>query len=157
MKITAAITGINGYVPDYILTNKELEKIVDTNDEWITTRTGIKERRILKGEGKGTSVLGIEAVNGLLKKTKIDAKEVDLIICATATPDMIFPSTACIIADKIGASNAFAYDLMAACSGFLYALSTASKFIETGTYKKVIVVGLIKCHLLLIMKTVQHV
>ena len=93
MKITAAITGINGYVPDYILTNKELEKIVDTNDEWITTRTGIKERRILKGEGKGTSVLGIEAVNGLLKKTKIDAKEVDLIICATATPDMIFPST----------------------------------------------------------------
>ncbi len=141
MKITAAITGINGYVPDYILTNKELEKIVDTNDEWITTRTGNKERRILKGEGKGTSVLGIEAVNGLLKKTKIDAKEVDLIICATATPDMIFPSTACIIADKIGAANAFAYDLMAACSGFLYALSTASKFIETGTYKKVIVVG----------------
>ncbi len=141
MKITAAMTGINGYVPDYILTNKELEKIVDTNDEWITTRTGIKERRILKGEGKGTSVLGIEAVNGLLKKTKIDAKEVDLIICATATPDMIFPSTACIIADKIGAANAFAYDLMAACSGFLYALSTASKFIETGTYKKVIVVG----------------
>ena len=141
MKVTAAITGINGYVPDYILTNKELEKIVDTNDEWITTRTGIKERRILKGEGKGTSVLGIEAVNGLLKKTKIDAKEVDLIICATATPDMIFPSTACIIADKIGAANAFAYDLMAACSGFLYALSTASKFIETGTYKKVIVVG----------------
>ena len=141
MKITAAITGINGYVPDYILTNKELEKIVDTNDEWITTRTGIKERRILKGEGKGTSVLGVEAVNGLLKKTKIDAKEVDLIICATATPDMIFPSTACIIADKTGASNAFAYDLMAACSGFLYALSTASKFIETGTYKKVIVVG----------------
>ena len=141
MKITAAITGINGYVPDYILTNKELEKIVDTNDEWITTRTGIKERRILKGKGKGTSVLGVEAVNGLLKKTKIDAKEVDLIICATATPDMIFPSTACIIADKIGASNAFAYDLMAACSGFLYALSTASKFIETGTYKKVIVVG----------------
>jgi 3-oxoacyl-[acyl-carrier-protein] synthase-3 len=141
MKITAAITGINGYVPDYILTNKELEKIVDTNDEWITTRTGIKERRILKGEGKGTSVLGVNAVSGLLKKTEIDAKEVDLIICATATPDMIFPSTACIIADKVGASNAFAYDLMAACSGFLYALSTASKFIETGTYKKVIVVG----------------
>ena len=141
MKITAAITGINGYVPDYVLTNKELEKIVDTNDEWITTRTGIKERRILKGQGKGTSVLGVNAVNGLLKKTEIDAKEVDLIICATATPDMIFPSTACIIADKIGASNAFAYDLMAACSGFLFALSTASKFIETGTYKKVIVVG----------------
>jgi len=140
-KINAAITGIQGYVPDYILTNKELETMVDTNDEWISSRTGIKERRILKGEGKGTSVLGIKAVKSLLKKTKIDAKEVDLIICATATPDMIFPSTACIIADKIGASNAFAYDLMAACSGFLYALSTASKFIETGTYKKVIVVG----------------
>jgi 3-oxoacyl-[acyl-carrier-protein] synthase-3 len=140
-KNTAEITGIQAYVPDYILTNKELEKIVDTNDEWIISRTGIKERRILKGEGQGTSVLGIEAVNGLLKKTNINAKEVDLIICATATPDMIFPSTACIIADKVGATNAFAYDLMAACSGFLYALSTASKFIETGTYKKVIVVG----------------
>jgi 3-oxoacyl-[acyl-carrier-protein] synthase-3 len=140
-KIIAAITGVQGYVPDYILTNKELEKIVDTNDEWIISRTGIKERRILKGEGKGTSILGIKAVKGLLKKTNINAEEVDLIICATATPDMIFPSTACIIADKVGASNAFAYDLMAACSGFLYALSTASKFIETGTYKKVIVVG----------------
>ena len=140
-KNIAAITGVQGYVPDYILTNKELEKIVDTNDEWIISRTGIKERRILKGEGKGTSILGIEAVKGLLKKTNINAEEVDLIICATATPDMIFPSTACIIADKVGASNAFAYDLMAACSGFLYALSTASKFIETGTYKKVIVVG----------------
>ena len=140
-KITAAITGIEGYVPDYILTNKELEKIVDTNDEWIKSRTGIKERRILKGEGKGTSVLGVKAVEGLLKKTNINADEIDLIICATATPDMIFPSTACIIADKVGAINAFAYDLMAACSGFLYAIATASKFIETGTYKKVIVVG----------------
>ena len=140
-KITAAITGVQGYVPDYILTNKELETIVDTNDDWIVSRTGIKERRILKGEGRGTSTLGIEAVKGLLKKTKIDAKDVDLIICATATPDMIFPSTACIISDKVGATNAFAYDLMAACSGFLYALSTASKFIETGTYKKIIVVG----------------
>ena len=140
-KITASITGIHGYVPDYILTNKELETMVDTNDAWITSRTGIKERRILKGEGKGTSILGANAVKGLLKKTNIDAKEVDLIICATATPDMVFPSTACIIADKVGAKNAFAYDLMAACSGFLYALSTASKFIETGTYKKVIVVG----------------
>ena len=140
-KLTAAITGIHGYVPDYILTNKELEKMVDTNNDWIISRTGIKERRILKGEGKGTSVLGIEAVKGLLKKTSVDAEEIDLIICATATPDMIFPSTACIIADKVGANNAFAYDLMAACSGFLYALSTASKFIETGTYKKVIVVG----------------
>jgi len=140
-KITAKITGIQGYVPDYILTNKELEKMVDTNDEWIISRTGIKERRILKGKGQGTSVLGIEAVKGLLNKTGVNAKEIDLIICATATPDMIFPSTACIIANKVGADNAFAYDLMAACSGFLYALSTASKFIETGTYKKVIVVG----------------
>ena len=140
-KITAAITGIEGYVPDYILTNKELETYVDTNDEWIVSRTGIKERRILKEKGKGTSVLGIKAVKGLLKKTDTEAKNIDLIICATATPDMIFPSTACIIADKIGAINAFAYDLMAACSGFLYALSTASKFIETGTYKKIIVVG----------------
>ena len=140
-KINAAVTGIHGYVPDYILTNKELETIVETNDEWIKSRTGIKERRILKGEGKGTSVLGVKAANGLLKKTKTNAQEIDLIICATATPDMIFPSTACIIADKIGASNAFAYDLMAACSGFLYALSTAAKFIETRTYKKIIVVG----------------
>ncbi len=140
-KITAAISGVQGYVPDYILTNKELATYVDTNDEWIISRTGIKERRILKGEGMGTSVLGVEAVKGLLNKTNIDAKDIDLIICATATPDMIFPSTACIIANKVGAVNAFAYDLMAACSGFLYALSTASKFIETGTYKKVIVVG----------------
>ena len=140
-KITAAITGIEGYVPDYVLTNKELESYVDTNDEWIVTRTGIKERRILKEEGKGTSVLGSKAVDGLLKKTNTSAKEIDLIICATATPDMIFPSTACLIADKIGACNAFAYDLMAACSGFLFALSTAAKFIETRTYKKIIVVG----------------
>jgi len=140
-KNTAAITGVQGYVPDYILTNKELETMVDTNDEWITTRTGIKERRILKGKGKGSSVLGIEAVKGLLKKTNVVAKDIDLIICATATPDMVFPSTACIIANKVGAENAFAYDLMAACSGFLYALSTASKFIETGTYKNIIVVG----------------
>ena len=140
-KIKAAITGIEGYVPDYILTNKELETMVDTNDEWIVSRTGIKERRILKGKDKGTSVIGAKAVEGLLKKTNIDAKEIDLIICATATPDMIFPSTACIIADKVGAANAFAYDLMAACSGFLYALSTGSKFIETGAYKRVVIVG----------------
>ena len=140
-KKLAAITGIAGYVPDYILTNKELETIVDTNDEWITTRTGIKERRILKEEGKGSSFLGVKAVEDLLNKTNVLAKDVDLIICATATPDMIFPSTACIIADKVGAINAFAYDLMAACSGFLYALSTASKFIETGTYKNIIVIG----------------
>jgi 3-oxoacyl-[acyl-carrier-protein] synthase-3 len=140
-KITAAITGIQGYVPDYILTNKELETMVDTNDEWITSRTGIKERRILKGEGKGSSDMGAEAIKGLLEKTNTKAEEIDLIICATATPDMIFPSTACIIADKVGATNCFAYDLMAACSGFLYSLATASKFIETGAYKKVVVVG----------------
>ena len=140
-KTKAAITGIQGYVPEYILTNKELETMVDTNDDWIISRTGIKERRILKGEGKGASELGAEAIKGLLKKTKISAEEIDLIICATATPDMVFPSTACIIADKVGAKNAFAYDLMAACSGFLYALSTASKFIETGSYKKIIVIG----------------
>ena len=140
-KINAAITGVQGYVPDYILTNKELETLVDTNDEWITSRTGVKERRILKGEGKGSSDLGAQAIKGLLKKTNTSPENIDLIICATATPDMIFPSTACIIADKVGAINAFAYDLMAACSGFLFALSTASKFIETGTYKKVIVVG----------------
>ena len=140
-KITAAITGIQGYVPDYILTNKELATMVDTNDEWITSRTGVKERRILKGEGKGSSDMGAEAVKGLLKKTNTTAEEIDLIICATATPDMIFPSTACIIADKVGAKNAFAYDIMAACSGFLYSVDTASKFIESGSYKKIIVVG----------------
>ena len=140
-KINASITGVQGYVPEYILTNKELETLVDTNDEWIISRTGIKERRILKGEEKGSSDLGAQAIKGLLKKTNTSAEDIDLIICATATPDMIFPSTACIIADKVGAKNAFAYDLMAACSGFLFALSTASKFIETGTYKKVIVVG----------------
>ena len=115
--------------------------MVDTNDEWIISRTGVKERRILKGEGKGSSDMGAEAVKGLLKKTNTTAKEIDLIICATATPDMIFPSTACIIADKVGAKNAFAYDIMAACSGFLYSVDTASKFIESGSYKKVIVVG----------------
>tara|TARA_Y100001968_G_scaffold300353_1_gene311707 strand:- start:59 stop:1054 length:996 start_codon:yes stop_codon:yes gene_type:complete len=140
-KTKAVITGIQGYVPDYILNNKELETMVDTNDEWITTRTGIKERRILKKEGKGSSDLGAEAIKGLLKKTNTKPEEIDLIICATATPDMLFPSTACIIADKIGAKNCFAYDLMAACSGFLYSLVTASKFIETKCYKKIIVVG----------------
>jgi len=140
-KINAAITGVQGYVPDYVLTNKELENLVDTNDEWIVSRTGVKERRILKEEGKGSSELGTQAIKGLLAKTNTSAEEIDLIICATATPDMVFPSTACIIANKVGAKNAFAYDLMAACSGFLFALSTASKFIETGTYKKIIVVG----------------
>ena len=140
-KINASITGVQGHVPDYGLTNKELETLVDTNDEWIVSRTGVKERRILKEEGKGSSDLGTKAIKGLLAKTNTSADEIDLIICATATPDMVFPSTACIIANNVGAKNAFAYDLMAACSGFLFALSTASKFIETGTYKKVIVVG----------------
>ena len=139
-KIHAAITGIQGYVPDYILDNKELEELVDTNDEWIVTRTGIKERRILK-EKKGSSDLGAEAIKGLLDKTNTSAEEIDLIICATVTPDMLFPSTACLIADKIGAGNICAFDISAACSGFLYALTTASKFIESGSYKKVIVVG----------------
>ena len=140
-KLRAAITGVHGYVPEYVLTNQELETMVDTNDEWITTRTGIKERRILKGEGLASSDLGVGAIEGLLLKRGVAAEEIDCIICATATPDMIFPSTACIIADKIGAKNAFAYDLMAACSGFLFSLATASKYIETGAYKKIIVVG----------------
>ena len=140
-KTTAAITAVSGWVPDYVLTNKELEKMVDTNDEWITSRTGIKERRILKGEGLGSSDLGVNAINLLLEKRGISAEEIDLIICATATPDMLFPSTACIIADKIGAKNAFGFDLMAACSGFLFSVATASKYIETGAYKKIVVVG----------------
>lgn len=140
-KTRAAITGVGGYVPDYILTNQELETMVDTNDEWITTRTGIKERRILKGEGLGTSYMGAKAVNELLRKTHTDPKAIDLIICATVTPDMPFPATANLIADEVGATNAFSYDIGAACSGFIYALTTGAKFIETGTYKKVIVVG----------------
>lgn len=140
-KITAAITAINGYVPPDLLTNVDLERLVDTSDEWITTRTGIKERRIQKGEGLATSDMAVEAVNGLLKKRGIEAEEIDLIIFATITPDLVFPSTACILADKIGAKNAFGYDLSAACSGFLFALETGSKFIISGQYKKVIVVG----------------
>lgn len=140
-KVRAGITGIQGYVPDYVLTNKELEKLVETTDEWITSRTGIKERHILKGDDKGTSVIGIEAVKGLLKKTNTDPMEVDLLICATTTPDMLFPATANIICNAVGAKNAFSYDLQAACSGFLFALTTGSQFIETGKYKKVIVVG----------------
>lgn len=140
-KLRAAITGVHGYVPDYVLTNDELTTMVDTNDEWITSRTGIKERRILKGSDQGTSVIGIAAVNGLLEKTNTNAEDVELIICATVTPDHAFPATANIIASKTGLVNAFGYDIAAACSGFIYALTTASKFIETGTYKKVIVVG----------------
>lgn len=140
-KINAAITGINAYLPDHILTNEELSTMVDTNDKWIMSRTGIKERRILKGAGKATSDMGAEAVKGLLKKTGTSANEIDLLICATVTPDMQFPATANIISDKAGIKNAFSYDLNAACSSYIYALVTASKFIETGTYKKIIVVG----------------
>jgi 3-oxoacyl-[acyl-carrier-protein] synthase-3 len=140
-KIHAAITGVGGYVPEYRLTNQELETMVDTNDEWITSRTGIKERRILKGEGLGTSYMATEAVKELLAKTKTDPKEIDLIICATITPDMPFPATANLVADNIGATNSFSYDISAACSGFLYALSTGAKFIESGQYKKVVIIG----------------
>ncbi len=139
--VRAAITGINVFTPDYVLTNKELEKMVDTSDEWIMTRTGIRERRILKGEGLGTSDMGAEAVKGLLKKTNTSPDEIDLLICATATPDMKFPATANIISDKAGIKNAYSFDIMAACSGFLYSFDTASKLIESGRYKKVIVVG----------------
>ncbi|MEM6398171.1 MAG: beta-ketoacyl-ACP synthase III [Bacteroidota bacterium] len=140
----AVITGVQGYVPDYVLTNAELETMVDTNDEWITTRTGIKERRILKGENQGASVMGVEAVRGLLEKTGTDKNEVDLLICATVTPDMHFPDTANIIAAKTGIKNAFCFDINAACSGFLYALTVGAKMVEGGLQKKVIVVGVDK-------------
>ena len=140
-RIRAAITGVQGYVPDYVLTNQELETMVETSDEWITTRTGIKERRILKGEGQGTSVIGINAGKQLLEKYDVDPKEIELVICATVTPDMPFPATANIIATDIGATNAFSFDMSAACSGFLYALTTGAKFIESGTYKKILVIG----------------
>ncbi len=139
--IRAAITGVGGYVPDYILTNKELEKMVETNDEWITSRTGIKERRILKGEHQGVSVMGIAAMKDLLAKTKLDPKEIDLIIFATVTPDMTFPATANIVATAVGATNAFSYDMSAACSGFLFGLATGASFIQSGMYKKVVVIG----------------
>ena len=137
----AAITGIHGWVPEDVLTNQDLEKMVDTTDEWITTRTGIKERHILKEEGKGTSDMAVEAVKGLLDKTDTQPNEVDLLICATVTPDMQFPATANIISDKVGIKNAFSFDMNAACSTFIYALVTASKYVESGEYKKVIVVG----------------
>lgn len=139
--IHAAITGVHAFVPDYVLTNKELETMVDTNDEWITTRTGIKERRILKGEGQGTSVLGIESVKGLLEKTNTDPADIELVICATVTADMPFPDTANLVAASTGMKNAFCYDINAACSGFLYALTTGAMFISSGQYKKVIVIG----------------
>jgi len=140
-KITAAITAVGGYVPETRLTNFDLEKMVDTNDEWIRSRTGIEERRILNEPGKGTSDLAVPAVLELLHKRKMDASEIDCIICATVTPDMPFPATANIIADKIGAINAFSYDLSAACSGFLFALTTGAAYIESGRFKKVIVIG----------------
>ena len=137
----AAITGIHGYVPDYVLTNAELERMVDTNDEWITSRTGIKERHILKGEGMGSSHMGAKAVAGLLEKLNVKPNEVDLLICATTTPDYVFPCTANLICDMVGIRNIGSFDIQAACSGFLYALTIGSQFIETGKYKKVIVVG----------------
>jgi 3-oxoacyl-[acyl-carrier-protein] synthase-3 len=140
-KIRAAITGVGAYVPDYILTNEELSTMVDTSDEWIMTRIGIKERRILKGEGKGTSDLGTGAVLNLLEKTGVSPDEIDLLICTTVTPDMVFPATANIISDKVGIKNAFSFDINAGCSGFLYGLTTGSQFIESGRYKKIIVVG----------------
>lgn len=140
-KIIAAITGIGSYVPDYILTNNELAKMVDTTDEWIMTRIGIKERHILKEEGEGTSFMGAKAVNELLRKTDTKPEEVDMLICATVTPDHLFPATANIVADKVGIKGGFHFDLNAGCSGFLYALATGSRFIESGQYKKIIVLG----------------
>jgi len=140
-KITAAITAVGGYVPDYVLSNKVLETMVDTNDEWITARTGIKERRILKDKDKGTSFLAIQAAKDLLQKGNVDPKEIDLVIMATATPDMPVAATGAYVATQIGAINAFSYDLMAACSGFLFGMSTAASYIETGRYKKVLLIG----------------
>jgi 3-oxoacyl-[acyl-carrier-protein] synthase-3 len=143
-KITAAITAVGGYLPDYVLTNKELETMVDTNDEWIRTRTGVEERRILKGEGLGSSDLAVPAVKELLKKRGLEPTDIDCLICATVTPDMLFPATANIISDKAGLSNAFSFDIAAACSGFLYALNTGAAFVESGRYQRVIVVGVDK-------------
>ena len=140
-KPTAAITGIGSYVPDYILTNHELAETLDTSDEWIMTRIGIKERRILKEENEGTSFMGVRAVNRLLEKTNTKPEEIDLLICATVTPDHVFPATANIIADKAGIKNGFHFDLNAGCSGFLYALATGARYVESGMYKKVIIVG----------------
>ncbi|MCB0381881.1 MAG: beta-ketoacyl-ACP synthase 3, partial [Psychroserpens sp.] len=140
-KITAAITGVGAYLPEYKLTNQILETMVDTNDEWITTRTGIKERRILKEEGKGTSFLAINAAKDLINKTGIDPKDIELVIVATATPDMKAASTAAFTATNIGATNAFSFDLEAACSSFLFGMSVASSYIESGKYKKVLLIG----------------
>lgn len=140
-KIHAAITGVAGYVPDYVLTNEELEKLVETNDEWITSRTGIKERRILKGEGLGTSVMGAKAVEELFAKTGTKPEEIDLLICATVTPDYFFPSASNLICKAVGIKETASFDLAAACSGFLNALATGTAFIESGRYKKIVVVG----------------
>lgn len=140
-KITAAITAVGGYVPDYVLSNEILETMVDTNDEWITARTGIKERRILKDKEKGTSFLAIQAAKDLLKKNNADPKEIDMIVMATATPDMPVAVTGSYVATQIGAENAFSYDLMAACSSFLFGMSVAAKYIESGRYKKVLLIG----------------
>jgi 3-oxoacyl-[acyl-carrier-protein] synthase-3 len=144
-KITAAITAIGMYVPDDILTNEMLEKMVDTNDEWITSRTGIKERRILKGEGKGTSFMAIKAAQQLIEKKNLDPKEIELVLVATATPDMQAAATAAFVASEIGATNAFGFDLEAACSSFLYGMSVAARYIESGKYKKVLLIGADKC------------
>ncbi|MBW0162598.1 MAG: ketoacyl-ACP synthase III [Sediminibacterium sp. Gen4] len=143
-KITASITAVGGYVPEDKLTNFDLEKMVDTNDEWIRTRTGIEERRILKEPGKGSSDMAVPAVLEILKKKNLSPLDIDCVICATVTPDMVFPATANIICDKIGATNAWGYDMSAACSGFLYALTTGAMYIESGRFKKVIVVGVDK-------------
>ena len=140
-KITAAITAVGSYVPDFVLSNQVLETLVDTNDEWITTRTGIKERRLLKEEGKGTSFMAIKAAQNLLEKANLDPKDIDLVIMATATPDMPVASTGVYVATQIGATNAFAFDLQAACSSFLYGMSTASAYIASGKYKKVLLIG----------------
>jgi 3-oxoacyl-[acyl-carrier-protein] synthase-3 len=143
-KIHAAITAVGGYVPDYVLTNAELEKMVDTTDEWILSRTGIRERRILKGEGKGSSDMAVEAVKLLLEKRGISPKDIELVICATTTPDMQFPATSNVICDKVGMTKAWGFDVNAACSGFIFALTTGSQYIETGRHKKVLVIGVDK-------------
>ncbi len=144
MAITAAITAVEGYLPDFVLTNEELAKMVDTTDEWITSRTGIKERRILKGKDQGSSVMATEAVKRLCEKRKIDPLEIDMLIVATVTGDYIFPATANIVCDKVGAKNAWGYDINAACSGFIFALVTGAQFIQGGRHKKVVVVGVDK-------------
>ena len=140
-KINAVITGVGGYVPDYVLTNDEISKMVDTNDEWIMTRIGVKERRILNEEGLGTSYMARKAAKQLMKKTGSNPDDIDLVIVATTTPDYHFPSTASILCDKLGLKNAFAFDLQAACSGFLFLMETAANFIRSGRYKKIIIVG----------------